>query len=103
VPTEAIEAPLPCSELPEPKSFDDIGKGRIQAMRDCADANYDIASEHVIQIEHMRDSVQNLTDAGQAQYNIAQMKQEMLDDERKHNFYTSIAYWVVIIALGAAL
>jgi hypothetical protein len=72
-------------------------------MRDCAEANYAIASEHVTQIDNMRESVQHLADAGQAQYRIAQMKQEMLDDERKHNFYTSIGYWVVIIALGAAL
>ena len=46
VPSEAIETPLPCDELPEPVALDDIGKGRIEAMRECAMANYDIASEH---------------------------------------------------------
>ena len=103
VPTEAIEAPLPCAELPKPTSFDEIGQGRIQAMRDCAEANYAIASEHVIQIENMRQSVQHLTDAGQAQYRISQMRQEMLEDERRHNAWSSIGYWVVIIAMGVSL
>lgn len=102
-PSEAIESPLPCAELPAPQAFDDIGKGRIQAMRECAVANYDIASEHVIQIQHMRESVGHLTEAGQAQYRIAQMKQEMLEDERRHNFWTSIGYWFVIIGMGIAL
>lgn len=103
VPSEAIETPLPCDELPAPIALDDIGKGRIEAMRECAMANYDIASEHIIQIEEMREAAINLIDAGQHQRRIAEMKQEMLEDERKRNFFEKIGLYAVIIGLGLAL
>lgn len=103
VPSEAIETPLPCDELPEPVALDEIGKGRIDAMRECAMANYDIASEHIVQIESMRDAAGNLIDAGQHQRRIAEMKQQMLDDERRHNFFSTIGYWIAIIGLVVAL
>jgi len=103
VPSEVIETPLPCYELPEPVVLDDIGRGRIEAMRECAMANYDIASEHVIQIKQMRDATRDLVDAGQHQRRIAEMKQEMLDDERKSNFFEKIGLYAVILAMGIAL
>jgi len=59
-------------------------------------ANYDIASEHIVQIESMRDATQDLVEAGQHQRRIAEMKQEMLDDERRHHFWQSLGYWVLI-------
>lgn len=76
--------------------MDAIGKGRIAAMRECAMANYDIASEHVIQIKEMRIATGHLVEAGQAQRRIAEMKQQMLDDERRHHFWQSLGYWVLI-------
>ncbi len=103
VPLEAVETPLPCDELPAPVVLDEIGKGRIAAMRECAMANYDIASEHVTQIEQMRLATHDLIDAGQHQRRIAEMKQEMLDDERRHNFWNNLGLYVVIIALGFSI
>ena len=75
----------------------------LEAYRVCSEANEAIASEHTLQINQLKISRKGLTEAGQAQRSIAQMKQEMLDDERKHNFWTSIGYWVVILAMGASL
>jgi len=103
IPSEAIETPLPCYELPEPVALDEIGRGRIDAMRECAMANYDIASEHIVQIESMRDATRDLVDAGKHQRRIAEMKQEMLDDERKSNFFEKIGLYAVILAMGLAL
>ena len=103
IPSEVIETPLPCYELPEPVVLDDIGQGRIDAMRECAMANYDIASEHIVQIESMRDATRDLVDAGQHQRRIAEMKQEMLNDERKSNFFEKIGLYAVILGMGLAL
>lgn len=66
-------------------------------------ANYDIANEHITQIEEMRDAAENLIDAGQHQRHIAEMKQEMLDDERKRNFFEKIGLYALIIGMGLAL
>ena len=103
IPAEAVEAPLPCSELPAPEAFDEIGKGRIAALSACAQANYDIAAEHVAQIEDMRRAAQNLLDGAQHQRRIADMKQEMLQEERRHHFYEKIGLYAVIIGLGLSL
>lgn len=103
IPSEAIETPLPCDELPAPVVLDEIGQGRIEAMRECAMANYDIASEHIVQIESMRDATQSLVEAGQHQRRIAEMKQEMLDDERKSNFFEKIGLYAIILGMGLAL
>ena len=102
VPSEAIETPLPCDELPEPQALDDIGKGRIEAMRECAMANYDIASEHVTQIKKMRLATHDLIEAGQAQRRICDMKQEMLDEERRNHLISTIG-WAAIALAGIAL
>ena len=83
--------------------MDEIGKGRIAAMRECAMANYDIASEHVTQIEQMRFAATNLIEGAQHQRQIAVMKQEIIEQERRSNLYTSIGYWVVILGLAVAL
>jgi len=103
VPSEAIETPLPCDELPEPIALDDIGKGRILAMRECAMANYDITIEHITQIEEMRDAAESLIVAGKHQRRIAEMKQEMLDDERKRNFFEKIGLYALILVMGISL
>lgn len=71
-------------------------------MRDCAAANHDIAAEHAAQIESMRRAAQNLLEGAQHQRRIAEMRLEMLEDERRHHFWQSLGYWVVIGALGAA-
>ena len=75
----------------------------LEAYRVCSEANEAIAKEHVAQIGQLKIARKGLTEAGQAQRNIASMKEEMLQDERKHNFFTSIGYWIVIIGMGLVL
>lgn len=75
----------------------------LEAYRVCAEANEDIVSEHALQIHQLKLARKGLTEAGQAQRRIADMKQEMLDDERKHNFFQKIGLYVVIVGMGMAL
>ncbi len=103
----AATAPLHCV-MPLPDEV--IGQSivyntshALEAYRVCTEANAAIATEHVLQIAQLKLARQGLTEAGQAQSNIAAMKQQMLDDERRHNFFEKIGLYVVIIGLGAAL
>jgi len=59
--------------------------------------------EHAAQIGQLKVARKALVEAGQAQRNIADMRQEMLEDERRHHFWQSIGYWVAIIGMGLAL
>ena len=100
-------APIHCI-LPRPDEV--IGQSIIyetahalEAYRVCSEANEDIVSEHALQIHQLKLARKGLTEAGQAQRHIANMKQEMLNDERKHNFFEKIGLYVVIIGMGVAL
>lgn len=110
VPTEPAITPLDCSEWPLPVDFTDTslafdldGARLLDAYRACAEANAVIASENAKALDKTNEAVRDLVDAGQAQRRIAEMRAEMLDDERKHHFWQSIGYYVVIIGLGLAI
>ena len=110
VPTGEITQPIDLGKFPLPSQSDprgiwyDIeGTNSLETYRLKAEGNTAIALAHAEQIEALRKGVDGLVEAGKAQRRIADMKQEMLESERRHNFYTSIGYWAVIIGMGFAL
>ena len=110
VDTSPATTPLDCGTFPFPSEtypthvvYDKSGLNDLDAYRTCSEANEGIAIEHALQIHQLKLARKGLTEAGQAQRRIADMKQEMLDDERKHNFFEKIGLYVVIIGMGIAL
>lgn len=104
--TSAATTPLDCGGFPVPVEggvYDKAGFNDLNDYRKCSEDNEAIATELAGEVDQLKISRKGLTEAGRAQENISAMKQEMLEDERKHNFYTSIGYWIVIIAMGVAL
>lgn len=103
----AAEGPLHCV-MPLPDEV--IGQSiiyetavELEKYRVCSEANKALVDEHAAQIYQLKLARQGLVEAGRAQRNIADMRQQMLEDERKHHFYSSIGYWVVILGLAASL
>jgi len=108
--TSPAVTPLDCGTFPVPDAttevdatYDIAGLNDLNAYRKCSEANEGIAGEHAKQVDQLKIVRKNLTEAGRAQRNIAAMKQEMLDDERKRNFFEKIGLYVVIGAMGFAL
>ena len=108
--TGAATAALDCGSFPAPTTatgveigYDQAGTNALEQYRLCSEANQANVDEHAAQIGQLKVSRAALVEAGQAQRNIADMRAQMLEDERKHNFWTSIGYWVVIVAMGLAL
>jgi len=108
--TSAAVTPLDCGSFPVATSstqtdatYDIAGLNDLNDYRKCSEANEGIAGEHAKQVDQLKIVRKNLTEAGRAQRNIADMKQEMLDDERKRNFFEKIGLYVVIGAMGFAL
>ena len=95
--------PLPSEASEGHIAYDKAGTNALEAYRACSEANQAIVDAHAQQIGQLEFAVQGLVDAGQAQYRIAEMRQTMIEDERKHNFWTSIGYWFVIVGMGLAL
>jgi len=106
--TDPAAIPLDCGSFPLPDEvvgnsivYSLEGTQRLEQYRVCSEANLAIAAEHAAQIGDLKDSRAALTSAGAHQRNIADMRLEMLEDERRHNLWSSVAYWVAIIGLGA--
>ncbi len=108
--TEPSARPLDCGSFPFPSDFNDeqvvydqSGVNELEAYRLCSEANETIANENANTVDQLKVARKGLVEAGQAQENIANMRQEMLEDERRHNFFEKIGLYVVIIGLGASL
>jgi len=95
--------PLPTESYPTHVVYDKASLNDLNVYRQCSEANEGIAGEHAKQVDQLKIVRKNLTEAGRAQRNIADMKQEMLDDERKRNFLEKIGLYVVIVGMGISL
>ena len=103
VDTKPAATPIDCGSFPLPVRaseteivYDKAGSNDLADYMDCSEANEAIATEHALQIGQLKIARKSLVEAGQAQRRIADMKQEMLDDERRHHFWQSLGYWVLI-------
>ena len=110
VDTDPAATPVDCGSFPYPTDvigdaiiYNNAGANDLEAYRVCSEANAAIADEHAKQIAQLKIARAALVDAGKAQRNIAEMREEMLEDERQHHFWQSLGYWVVILGLGMAL
>lgn len=99
---------LDCGSFPFPTEatatgvvFDQAGVNELEGYRVCSEANEANVDEHAAQIGQLKISRKALVEAGQAQRNIATMKQQMLDEERRHHFWQSLGYWILIIGAVA--
>ncbi len=100
-PVDCGSFPMPTEVIGESIVYEDANA--LEAYRKCSEANEAIAEQHAMQIDQLKTAQQHLIEAGQAQRSIADMREEMLEDERKHNFFQTIGYWIVIIGMGSAL
>jgi uncharacterized protein (DUF608 family) len=96
--------------IPEPTSvgantatFDLEGLHGWDAYIVVAETNKQIADENAQTILAQKRAINGLVEAGKAQRQVAEIRLQMLEDERRRSLWNSITYWVVIGALGAAV
>ena len=104
--TSPAVGPIDCPRFPLPSSFtadtivyDEDGANALEAYRACAEDNRDLVTEHAAQIGQLKIARKGLTEAGIAQRNISDMRQEILEQERRHWLFERIGY--VILTIGA--
>jgi len=104
VDTKPAAAALDCGPFPLPTrataaeiAYDEAGVNALEVYRVCSEANEANVDEHAAQIMQLKVARNALVDAGKAQRNIADMRAEMLDDERRHNFWQNIGMWVLVV------
>ncbi len=103
-------SPVDCGSFPMPSEvvgdsivYTNAGVNDLESYRACSEANARIVTEHALQIAQLKRARAALVSAGKSQRNIAEMRQEMLEDERKHNFFMKIGLYVVILGMGVSL
>ena len=81
--------------------YDVEGVNALETYRLKAEGNTAIAAAHAQQIEALRKGIDGLVEAGKAQRRITDMRQEIIDSERRHHFWQSLGYWVLIVGAVA--
>lgn len=109
VETEPAVRPNDCGKLPGPSEatetmvvYDVAAANRLERYRLCAEDNQGIAAENAAAIDELKIVRKSLTGAGAAEHRIAEMRREILEEERRHMLWERLEYWAIILALGAA-
>ena len=111
VETGAATPALDCGPFPFPTEFrdttndgeydtaiyDEAGVNALESYRLCAEANEGNVDEHAAQILQLKVARAGLVQSGKSQRNLTDMAHQMLDEERKHHFWQSLGYWILII------
>lgn len=104
--TQAVE--LPDRPLPETSNgnsatFSLASINALDAYMDVAENNTRLANEHARQLDANRIAMAEIVSAGKHQRRIADLRLEMIRDERRARFWDGLQYWVIIAALGFAV
>ena len=110
VPDRAAKTPLRAPEWPLP-SINDEGDAAyshdqivaLDAYRIVSQGTHDLALAHAHRIDALQDSVAHLTNAGKAQRRVADMRKEILEEERRRNAWEKLTlYGMMLVVLGIA-
>ena len=108
--TEA-QRPVRLPEWPDETSFteDEItfdlsGARALSAYRATGEGNTEIADANAEQIDELRKAAAALVEAGQAQRRVADLRLEILQEERRHHAWERAGYWtgMLLVIIGAA-
>lgn len=101
--------PPTCGEFPLPTAVEAAGivydANAVRALdiwKECAEASITVALERTREVNQHRIAEAALIDAGKHQRRIAELRREMLDDERKARGWERLQYWFLLGILGAA-
>ena len=109
---DPAQQPLSLPEWPQETSstdhtvtFDLVGARAISAYIATAEGNTVIAAEHAAQIDALNKAAAALIEAGRTQRKIADLRLEILQEERRHNAIEKVGLYagMLLVILGAAV
>lgn len=84
-------------------TFDLSGARALEAYRVVGEGNTELAEEHAAQIDDLKTAAAALVETGQAQRRVADLRLEILQEERRHHFIEKISlYALALLGLGVA-
>ncbi len=114
--TGAAAGSLDCGSFPFPSEardtnddgqpdlfiYDSSGANDLEQYRICSEANEGNVDEHAAQIMQLKVARASLVQSGKSQRHLTEMAQQMLEEERRHNFWQKLG-WAAIAIAGVAL
>ena len=102
-PLSLPEFPSPVSMTEDTVTFDLDGANAVSAYIVVAEGNTDIGAAHAMQIDDLRIAAKALVEAGKAQRKVADLRQEILEEERRHWMFEKAAYLTGFLLIGLAV
>jgi len=104
-PTALPDWPQPVGFTEDSVTFDLEGARRLETWRVIGSGNTEIAAAHADQVDDLRDAARSLVEAGQAQRTVAEMRREILEEERRAHAIEKIGYWsaMLLLLVGVAV
>lgn len=78
------------------------GGQKLRIYREVAEVNHEIAWDHVDQIAELRIAHDALARAGQAEYEIAELRLVTLEEERRAHLWSRFSDWLAMAILAVA-
>ncbi len=105
VPAKLPEWPQETSFTEDEVSFDLSGARALEAYRIAGEGNTELAEEHAAQIDDLKDAAQILVETGKAQRRVAELRKEILEEERRHHAIEKLGYYMgmLLVIAGAAI
>ena len=100
-PVDLVDWPAPVDVTETHVTFDLDGAVDLELFREAAVGNQVIASELSAQVEDLRDEADALVQAGQAQRRVAELRKEILEEERKQHAWEKAGLYLGIVLLIA--
>jgi len=102
--TEQAQHPLPVADRPKAASstettitFDEAGIRALEAGHKTSETNYNIAEANATALEAQSRAYNSLIEAGKMQNEVARIRQELLDTERRDHFFDNWFYRGIIV------
>lgn len=112
IPGDPATQPVALPEWPQPidftentVTFDLDGAHRLESWRVAGTGNTEIAAANADQVDDLRDAARSLIAAGKAQRRVAELRREILEEERRAHLYEKVGLWamLVLVIAGAAV
>lgn len=103
LPVRLPEWPQETSFTEDEVTFDLSGARALAAYRVVGEGNTELAEEHAAQIDDLKEAAAALVEAGRAQRRVADLRLEILQEERRHHLIEKITMYAgALLLLGAA-
>ncbi len=103
-PLELVDWPAPIEITESTVTFDIAGAATLELYRLAGEGNTVIAGANADQVDDLRDAARHLIAAGMAQRQVADLRLQILEEERRRHAWEKLTMYggMLLVIIGAA-